>query len=89
MPLIVSLFAAAVLAGEAPATAPATPQGPAAASPTAAVKPAKPKKVCVEQPQMGTLFSRRICATQEEWDRRAERDAAEMSRGQNSVPDAR
>ena len=86
MPLFVGLIAAAVLAGEAPTAATPTPQVPAAASPAAG---AKPKKVCVEQPQMGSLFSRRICATQEEWDRRAERDAAEMSRRQNSVPDTR
>lgn len=66
---------------------------PAAAGPAAepakaeAVKPAKaekPKKVCVEEAQMGSHFKTRICATPEEWERRRERDAAVLQRGANT-----
>lgn len=61
-------------------------QGAEAAVPVAAKPPAKaveatkPKKVCVTEAQLGSHFKKRICATQEEWDRRRERDAAEMSK---------
>ena len=61
---------------------------PAAAGPAAEpVKPAKvekPKKVCVEEAQMGSHFKTRICATPEEWERRRERDAAVLQRGANT-----
>lgn len=77
----VILAAALAVQAEAPAKpseAPAPVPASAAAKP--ADKPAEPKKVCVTETQMGSHFKKRICATQEEWDRRRERDAAEMAR---------
>lgn len=48
-------------------------------------KAEKPKKICVEEAQMGSHFKKRICATPEEWEKRRERDAATMSkRGANA-----
>lgn len=78
MPLI-SLLLLAALAPEpsAPANGP-TPQTAVAAP----AKSPKPKKICVEEARIGSLMTHRICATQEEWDRRAERDAEEMSKVQ-------
>ena len=77
--LKISLLLFAAFASE-PAASPA----PAAKAEMAApAKPAKPKKICVEEARLGSLMSHRICATQEEWDRRAERDAAEMAKSQN------
>ena len=60
--------------------------GPAASEkPAEAAKAEKPKKICVEEAQMGSHFKKRICATAEEWEKRRERDAATMSkRGANS-----
>jgi len=56
-----------------------------AAAPAAeAAKPEKPKKVCVEEAQMGSHFKRRICATPEEWEKRRERDAKVLERGANA-----
>lgn len=58
---------------------------PAAAAPAAepgkAAKAEKPKKVCVQETQLGSHFKTRICATPEEWERRRERDAEVLSRG--------
>ena len=54
---------------------------PAAEKPAEAVKP---KKVCVEEAQMGSHFKKRICATPEEWEKRRERDAAVLERGANT-----
>ena len=48
--------------------------------PVEAAKSAEPKKVCVTEAQLGSHFKKRICATPEEWERRRERDAAEMSK---------
>ena len=77
----VSLLLFAALAGD-----PAPPAKPAAEpTPAVAAKSAKPKKICVEEAQIGSLMKHRICATQAEWDHRAERDAAEMDRSL-SVP---
>lgn len=58
---------------EAPKPAEAKP-------PVEAAKPAEPKKVCVTEAQLGSHFKKRVCATPEEWERRRERDAAEMSK---------
>ena len=70
------MFAAARAApvGGEPATSPAPN------APTAAAKPAEPKKVCVTETQMGSLMKKRICATPEEWERRRLADANEMSK---------
>ena len=85
MPMI-SLLLVAALAGD-PAPLPAStapdPAPPAAAAPAKPPKPPKPKKVCVEEVRIGSLMTHRICATQEEWDRRAERDAQEMAKMRN------
>ncbi|MDQ0463598.1 hypothetical protein QO010_001369 [Caulobacter ginsengisoli] len=52
------------------ATAPAAP-AVLAAAPAAAPAPAAPddpnRVVCVKEPQAGTLFTRKICHTREEW----------------------
>jgi hypothetical protein len=55
-----------------------------AATATEAAKPEKPKKVCVEEAQMGSHFKKRICATPEEWEKRRERDAKVLERGANA-----
>jgi len=72
------MFALALSAQGTEAAAPVAAQPPAKA--VEAAKPAEPKKVCVTEAQLGSHFKKRICATQEEWDRRRERDAAEMSK---------
>lgn len=68
------MFAAALAApvGGEPAASPAPN--------TATAKPAEPKKVCVTETQMGSLMKKRICATPEEWERRRQADANEMSK---------
>ena len=79
--LITSLIFAAALAapvGDQPAK-PAV-AAPNAAAPSEPDKPEKPKKVCVTEAQLGSHFRSRICATPQEWERRRERDAAEMSK---------
>lgn len=80
--MLAGLILAAALAGQgAEAAKPATtqPEPSAAAKPA---KPAEPKKICVTEAQMGSHMKKRVCATQEEWDRRQERDAAEMAKMQ-------
>jgi predicted secreted protein len=74
--LISGLILAAALATQAQEA----PKPVEANPPAEAAKPAEPKKVCVTEAQLGSHFKKRICATQEEWDRRRERDAAEMSK---------
>ena len=79
--LFTSLIFAAALA--APVVGePAKPVAATASTVAAreSAKPAKPKKVCVTEAQMGSHFKARICATPQEWERRRERDAAEMSK---------
>jgi hypothetical protein len=74
-----ALLAAALLAQGAPAA-----DRPAETA-AAAAKPEKPKKVCVEEAQMGSHFKKRICATPEEWEKRRAADTAAMSkRGANA-----
>lgn len=78
MGLSVIVMAAALAGAEPPAaTAPATVAPVTAPAP----KPAKPKLVCVEEAQMGSLFKQKTCATAEEWEKRRERDREAMSRG--------
>ena len=76
----VGLIAAALAAQAAAAAGPA----PAASAPPAkaaeAAKPAPPKKVCVEEAQIGSLFKKRICATPEEWEKRRLHDQEMMSK---------
>jgi hypothetical protein len=75
--MVLGVMLAAVLAQAA------TEAAPAAA--TDAAKAEKPKKVCVEEAQMGSHFKRKICATPEEWEKRRERDAAVLDkRGANT-----
>jgi hypothetical protein len=79
--LFTVLFCAAALAAptnEEPAK-PGT-AATSAATPSEPAKPEKPKKVCVTEAQLGSHFKSRVCATPEEWERRRERDAAEMSK---------
>lgn len=80
MSFAVLFFAAALAApaNEEPAKPVASATG--AAAPSEPAKPEKPKKVCVTEAQLGSHFKSRICATPEEWERRRERDAAEMSK---------
>lgn len=85
MPLISLLFLAA-LAAEPVAAAGAPVSQPPAAAPA---KPPKPKKICVEEARLGSLMTHRTCATQEAWDRRAEREALELSRALVNVPTVR
>lgn len=77
-------FAAALFSqAAAPDTGTAEPSAkPAAAAPAA--KPEEPKKVCVVQPQLGSHFKKRICATPEEWEERRIRDAAELAKAQSA-----
>lgn len=95
MTILSLIFVAAMAAQGAGETAPATAQPATAASPAPpakAAKPAKPdpaKKICVSEPQLGSHFSRRICGTAEEWEKRRELDAATMSKiGSDSGPNS-
>ena len=60
-----------LLAGDDPAaTAPTAPAVPAAdIAPAVAPAPADdPNRViCVKEPQVGTMFTRKVCHTREEW----------------------
>ena len=82
--LITSLIFAAALAapvGDQPAKpAVAATNAASPSEPAKPAKPEKPKKVCVTEAQLGSHFKSRICATPQEWERRRERDAAEMSK---------
>jgi len=73
MGLLILIFAGA-LAAQAAAETPA--QAPAADPPatTEVAKPARPKQVCVVESQIGTRTKRRICVSQEELDKRQDRD---------------
>ena len=63
----------------------AAPAAAGADKPAEPAKAEKPKKICVEEAQMGSHFKKRICATAEEWEKRRERDAAMMGkRGANA-----
>lgn len=81
MSVVGLILAAAILA---PAAAPGAGETerakPAPEAVSAAEKPAKPKKVCVVETQLGSHFKTRICATPEEWDRRRLADEAAMAR---------
>ena len=88
---MLGMMLALVLAQGAPAAAETTKAevgqaevGQAEAKATVAAKPEKPKKICVEEQQMGSHFKRKICATAEEWEKRREQDAKVMSRGANA-----
>jgi hypothetical protein len=86
--MFVGVIVAAVLAAQgaaaaAPQEAPAAQAAPAAkgAQTLKAVEaPAKPKKICVEEIQLGSLFKSRICATPEQWEKRRLRDLETMSK---------
>lgn len=74
-----AVLAVAMLAQAAPAAETAPKPADAAA------KPEKPKKVCVEEAQLGSHFKKRICATPEEWEKRRLADEAAMAkRGANA-----
>ncbi len=79
--MISALIMAAALAAQGAETPkPAEPTPRTAAATPATAKPEGPKKVCVTEAQLGSHFKKRICATEAEWERRRERDAAEMSK---------
>ncbi len=78
---MLGVMLAVMLAQAAPAAAEA-PQGEAKS--VEAAKPEQPKKVCVQEQQMGSHFKRKICATPEEWEKRRERDAKVLDRGANA-----
>ena len=78
--MVLGVMLEAVLAQAAAGAVASETEKPAAE----AAKPEKPKKVCVEEAQMGSHFKRRICATPEEWEKRRERDAAVLNRGANT-----
>jgi hypothetical protein len=87
---LISLLILAALAADPPTAATTSASQAAEAQAQVApapAKPPKPKKICVEEARIGSLMTHRICATQEEWDRRQERDAAEMAK-MRSVPNA-
>jgi hypothetical protein len=75
-----AILAAALAAQGAEAAKPAAGQAEASAAAKPAERPPEAKKICVTEAQLGSHFKKRICATQEEWDRRRERDAAEMAK---------
>lgn len=80
--MLVAMIAAAVLAqapAESATTGAATAPVAAKATEAAPEKP-KDKKICVVEQQMGSHFKKKICATADEWDRRREKDAKNMSR---------
>jgi hypothetical protein len=82
------VLAGALMAQGQPAAAPAagSEAAPAAApSDEKAAKP-KPEKVCVTEPQLGSHFKKRICATPEAWEARRLRDQEAMSKGGGRAP---
>jgi predicted secreted protein len=79
MTTVLGLILAVTLAAQAPATA-------APAAPAPAAKPAEPKKVCVEEAQIGSHFKKRICATPEQWEKRRTQDAAAMAKPGGKAP---
>jgi hypothetical protein len=84
--LWIGITLAAVLAAGEPAAAPAGEAATAeAAKPPAAPNKDKPKLICVQETQMGSLFKTRVCASQEEWDRRRERDQEAISKRSGAV----
>ena len=83
--MLLGMIVAAALAAQGTGPAAAAPAaGAAAAAPATAAatpaKPEKPKKVCVEETKMGSLFKQRVCATPEQWEKRRLRDTEAMSR---------
>jgi hypothetical protein len=52
----------------------------AASDPATPSKPAKEKKVCKSDNRTGSIMPKRICRTQEEWDRLTEQGRADMDR---------
>jgi hypothetical protein len=76
---LIHLLFVAALAGQAATTPePAPPTSVVAQAPPA--KPEKPKLICVKQEVMGSLFPNRICATEEEWKARRQRETDRMDR---------
>ena len=76
MGLLILIFAgvvAAQAAAEPPAQAPAAAADPPAKA-EAAAKPERAKLVCVVESQIGSRTKRRICVSQEELNRREDRD---------------
>jgi hypothetical protein len=80
------MFAAAVAAQGAAETQAAPAAGAEAPAKAEPAKPAAPKKVCVEEPQMGSHFKRRICATPQEWEKRRLQDQEAMSKPGGRAP---
>lgn len=78
--MLVAMIAAAVLAQAPAETETTTGATTAAKSTEAAADKPKDKKICVVEQQMGSHFKKKICATADEWDRRREKDAKNMSR---------
>jgi hypothetical protein len=54
----------------APAAAAAPPEAPA----TAPAEPDPKRLICFKEQQAGTLFTRKVCHTREEWKKLQERD---------------
>ena len=80
--MLSSLIFMAALATQSSGATESAAAPPPAAAPAASppAKPQAPKKVCVEEPQLGSHFKRRICATPEEWEKRRQRDAEALAR---------
>jgi hypothetical protein len=80
--MLVAMIVAAVLAqAAAPAPAPPPPQAPAAAAPPA--KPEKPKLICHDETETGSVISRRVCRTKEQ----IEAEQAQSRRGYDALSD--
>ena len=91
--MLTVLIVAAALAAQGTAAAPpptaaetAAPPAAKPEAPKAVEAKAKPKKVCVEATELGSLFKTRICATPEEWEKRRIQDTEAMSRPGAKTP---
>jgi hypothetical protein len=76
----VGLIVAVALAAQAAAASGPAPAASPPAKAAEAARPAPPKKVCVEEAQIGSLFKKRICATPQEWEKRRLHDQEMMSK---------
>lgn len=86
--MIVSVFAAALLAA-APAAAESAAQpaqGAAAAKPAKAAKAAGGDMVCRKEPVVGSRMKQRICMTQADWDARANDAKDDLEAAQRNRP---
>ena len=80
--MLIVFAVAAVLAQAAPAATPA-PQVAPPAKASAPAKPEKPKMICHDETETGSIISHRVCRTQAQ----IEAEPAQSRRGQDALSD--